>query len=118
MPVSARFVTAICALALASCNAASANSRTTPSAPIERVVKAEDFGTVVSVRREDILIVRPPMSAEEWQIAFDETILAPVGNVESLRRPGVDGWRFEVVGTADAPLTGDPDGGDSSIRQI
>jgi hypothetical protein len=105
MPVSARSVSAICVLALLTCSPAPTNPRTTLSERTERVVKAEDFGTVVSARREDILIVRPPMSAEEWQVAFDETILAPMGTTQSLRRPGVDGWRFKVVGTGDARLT-------------
>ncbi len=108
MLASPRAVSAICALTLATCTPAPTNPRTTLSERTERVVKAEDFGTVVRARREDILIVRPPMSAEEWQVAFDETILAPMGTAQNLQRPGADGWRFKVVGTGDAALTVTP----------
>ena len=71
----------------------------------ERVITAGDFGTVVNARRGDVVVVRPPMNADEWQVLFDETILSISATPDERRHPGADGWRFTVVGTGDAEVT-------------
>jgi len=89
---------------LASCSSAPAFAPAS-RAVSERVINAADFGTVVNARRGDVVVVRPPMNADEWQVLFDETILASAVTPDERRHPGADGWRFTVIGTGDADLT-------------
>lgn len=74
----------------------------------ERIVAPGDFGGVVNVRRGDVLVVRPPMTAAEWQVMFDESHLEFQGDADGLRRPGPDGWRFNVIATGETSLTVTP----------
>lgn len=74
----------------------------------ERIVLRKDFGGVVDVRRGDVLVVRPPMTAAEWQVLYDETFLEFQGTPESLSTPGESGWTFHVVGTGETSLTVTP----------
>ena len=74
----------------------------------ERIVAPKDFGGVVNVRRGDVLVVRPPMAATEWQVMFDESHLEFQGDADNLRSPGPDGWRFKVVGAGETSLTVSP----------
>ena len=89
---------------LASCSSVPALGPSRPAVS-ERVIGSGDFGTVVNVRRGDVVVVRPPMNADEWQVLFDESILSIAATPDERRHPGADGWRFTVVGTGDAELT-------------
>ena len=74
----------------------------------ERVVRPEDFGHVLDVRVGDVLAVRPPMTAAEWQVLFDDASLEFQGTPEQLRRPDPGGWTFTVLRAGDTALTVTP----------
>jgi hypothetical protein len=97
-----------CLLAIASCSSIPVAPQAPRPEPNEHVIAAGDFGGVVNVRRGDVLIVRLPMAADEWQVAFDDTVLSPFGTTENLRHPGNDGWRFTVVGAGETTLSVTP----------
>ena len=98
---------------LTSCSSATAVAPSTvPSAaapPIhaasEREIALSEFGTVVSVKRGDVLIIKPPMKADEWQVLFDEAMLSSAATADERSHPGPAGWRFTVVGTGETELT-------------
>jgi hypothetical protein len=74
----------------------------------ERVVMPADFGGTVTVRQGDVLVVRPPMRADEWQVAFDAAFLEFQGTPETLARPDANGWTFHVVRAGETSLTVTP----------
>jgi hypothetical protein len=74
----------------------------------ERVVNPSDFGGTVSVRVGDVLVVRLPMTAAEWQVAFDPSFLEFQGTPETLARPDANGWTFHVVRAGETSLTVTP----------
>jgi len=74
----------------------------------ERVIVSSDFGGVVDVRVGDTLVVRPPMSAAEWQVSYDAAYLEFQGTPEALRHPDAAGWKFAVVRAGETALTVSP----------
>jgi hypothetical protein len=80
----------------------------TPRAAAERVVMPADFGGSVTVRVGDVLAVRPPMNADQWQVAYDAAFLEFQGAADKLARPGADGWTFHVVRAGETSLTVTP----------
>jgi len=77
-------------------------------AAAERVIAPGDFGGVVDVRVGDVLAVRPPMSASEWQVTFDAAYLEFQGTPDALRHPDAAGWKFTVVRAGETALTVSP----------
>jgi hypothetical protein len=90
------------------CSSASIVPARPVATPTERVVLPADFGGVVSVRLGDVLIVRPPMTADEWQVRFDDKFLEYQGTPESRRRPAAEGWKFNAIAAGDTSLTVTP----------
>jgi hypothetical protein len=107
-PATAR---AVCLAGLvclvANCSTASLSPHAAPAAA-ERVVSASDFGGAVTVKVGDVLVVRRPMNAAEWQVAYDTTLLAFQGTPETLARPGDNGWTFRVLRAGETTLTVTP----------
>jgi hypothetical protein len=69
----------------------------TPRAAAERVVMPADFGGSVTVRVGDVLAVRPPMNADQWQVAYDAAFLEFQGAADKLARPGADETSLTVT---------------------
>lgn len=74
----------------------------------ERVVMPGDFGGSVTVRVGDVLVVRPPMTAAEWQVAYDPSFLEFQGTPDSIAHPDTNGWTFHVVRAGETSLTVTP----------
>jgi hypothetical protein len=91
----------------ANCSSASMAPHAAPAAA-ERVVTASDFGGSITVKAGDVLVVRRPMSATDWQVAYDKTLLAFQGSAETLARPGDNGWTFRVLRAGETTLTVTP----------
>ena len=90
----------------ANCSSASMTPRTAAAA--ERVVAASDFGGSVTVKAGDVLLVRKPMNAAEWQVAYDNGFLEFEGTPDTLARPGDGGWTFHVLRAGETTLTVTP----------
>ena len=103
---------AVCTVALlfaaANCSSASMAPRASASPAAERIVAPADFGGSVSVRVGDVLVVRPPMNAAQWQVAYDSAFLEFQGTSDNLSHPDANGWTFHVVRTGETSLTVTP----------
>jgi hypothetical protein len=93
--------------AAANCSSASMAPRTA-SAAAERIIAPGDFGGSVSVRVGDVLVVRPPMNAAQWQVAYDSAFLEFQGTPDNLSHPDANGWTFHVVRAGETSLTVTP----------
>lgn len=93
--------------ATANCSSASMAPRTA-SAAAERIIAPGDFGGSVSVHVGDVLVVRPPMNAAEWQVAYDSAFLEFQGTSDNLSHPDANGWTFHVVRAGETSLTVTP----------
>jgi hypothetical protein len=103
-----RLLYAILLCLLANCSSASMTPARSARVAAERVVLPGDFGGSVTVRVGDVLVVRPPMTASEWQVAFDPSFLEFQGTPETLARPDASGWTFHVVRAGETSLTVTP----------
>ena len=74
----------------------------------ERVISRGDFGGVVDVRVGDMLTVRPPMTADQWQVSYDAAYLEFQGTPDARRHPDAAGWKFTVVRAGETALTVSP----------
>jgi hypothetical protein len=92
----------------ANCSSASMVPGRPARAAVERVVKPADFGGTVTVRQGDVLVVRPPMAAAEWQVAYDAAFLEFQGAAESLAHPDSNGWTFHIIRAGETSLTVTP----------
>jgi len=92
----------------ANCSSASMATGRTPRPGAERVVAPSDFGGTVSVRLGDVLVVRQPMAASEWQVAYDAAYLEFQGSAENLAHPDSNAWTFHIVRTGETSLTVTP----------
>jgi hypothetical protein len=99
-------VTLLCLVA--NCSSASMTPARSARLAAERIVLPADFGGSVTVRVGDVLVVRPPMTAAEWQVAFDPSFLEFQGTPENLARPDASGWTFHVVHAGETSLTVTP----------
>jgi hypothetical protein len=106
--IAARLLCALLLCLLANCSSASMTPGRLARVAAERVVMPGDFGGSVTVRVGDILTVRPPMTAAEWQVAFDASFLEFQGTPENLAHPDTGGWRFHVVRVGETSLTVTP----------
>lgn len=112
--VSLRRVTVsrlLCATLLclvANCSSASMTPGRSARVASERVVMPGDFGGSVTVRVGDVLVVRPPMTAAEWQVAYDPSFLEFQGTPDSIAHPDTNGWTFHVVRAGETSLTVTP----------
>jgi hypothetical protein len=93
--------------AVANCSSASMAPRRA-AAGAERVVAPGDFGGSVSIRVGDVLVVRPPMTTDRWQVAYDNALLEFQGSADDLAHPGAGGWTFHVLRAGDTSLTVTP----------
>ena len=93
---------------VANCSSASIAPARSERAAAERVVMPGDFGGTVTVRQGDVLVVRPPMTAAEWQVMYDGSFLEFQGTQDSLAHPDAKGWTFHVVRAGDTSLTVTP----------
>jgi hypothetical protein len=108
-PLVARAAGALALLFLvANCSSASMAPRRTMSGSAERVIAPGDFGGSVTLRVGDVVVVRPPMTAAQWQVAYDDALLQFQGSVDDLAHPGTNGWTFHVVRAGDTALTVTP----------
>ena len=82
--------------------------RTAAAAGAERIVAPGDFGGSVTVRVGDVLVVRPPMTTDRWQVAYDNAFLEFQGTSDDLAHPGANGWTFHVRRAGDTSLTVTP----------
>jgi hypothetical protein len=92
----------------ANCSSASMVPGRSGRAAVERVVTSSDFGGTVSVRQGDVLVVRPPMAAAEWQVSYDKTFLEFQGAPETIAHPDTNGWTFHIVRAGETSLTVTP----------
>jgi hypothetical protein len=90
------------------CVLAACNAQPLSREPTGRVIDVTEFDVVVNVRVSDVLAVRVPMQADEWQVSFDGAILAAVGSPDDLRHPGREGWRLRAIAPGDTALTVTP----------
>lgn len=83
-------------------------------------VRAEDFGTEITVRVGDVVRVDRPADYEEWDIAYATEILRSLNTEEGRRRPPADGWTFAVIarGTTDISLTPFTRGGTPNVPKF
>jgi hypothetical protein len=95
-------------LAVANCSSASIAPRRAAGAGAERVVAPGDFGGSVTVKVGDVLVVRPPMNASQWQVAYDTAFLEFQGTPDTLAHPDANGWTFHVVRAGETSLTVTP----------
>jgi len=93
---------------ISSCSSAPVAADGSARLAAERVVLPEDFGHVLDVRVGDMLAVRPPMTASEWQVMYDDSYLEFQGTREQLRSPDTSGWKFNVLRAGETPLTVTP----------
>jgi len=104
-----RAIGAVALLVLvANCSSASMAPRTAAAAGTERVVTPADFGGSITVRVGDVLVVRPPMTTDRWQVAYDGGFLEFQGTSDDLAHPGANGWTFHVRRAGDTSLTVTP----------
>jgi hypothetical protein len=93
---------------ISSCSSAPAAASRPARPASERIVLREDFGKVLDVRVGDVLSVRPPMTAAEWQVTFDPAYLESQETPESRRHPESSGWKFTVLRAGETSLTVTP----------
>ena len=93
----ARLVCAALVTLIVNCSSASISSNRPARPAAERVVMPADFGGTVTVKQGDVLLVRLPMRAAEWQVAYDPSFLEFQGTPDSLAHPDSNGWTFHVV---------------------
>jgi hypothetical protein len=106
---ASRLLCALLLCLLANCSSASSMTPgRSARVAAERVVMPADFGGSVSVRVGDTLVVRPPMTAAEWQVSFDASFLEFQGTPENLAHPDTGGWTFHVVRAGETSLTVTP----------
>ena len=104
-----RAIGAVALLVLvANCSSASMAPRTAAAAGAERVVAPGDFGGSITVRVGDVLVVRTPMTTDQWQVAYDNGFLEFQGTSDELAHPGASGWTFHVRRAGDTSLTVTP----------
>lgn len=70
----------------------------------ERVIVSGDFGGVVTVNVRDVLVIPPPMTADEWQVDYSPALLEALTPADRLRSPGPDGWRFRAIAAGESEL--------------
>jgi hypothetical protein len=104
----ARLLCAALLCLVANCSSASITPVRSARVAAERVVMPGDFGGTVTVRQGDVLVVRPPMTAAEWQVMYDGSFLEFQGIQDSLARPDSKGWTFRVVRAGETSLTVTP----------
>lgn len=92
----------------ANCSSASMTPGRSGRAAVERVVTPSDFGGTVTVRQGDVLVVRPPMAAAEWQVSYDKTFLEFQGAPETIAHPESNGWTFHILRAGETSLTVTP----------
>jgi hypothetical protein len=103
-----RIVCAALVCLFANCSSASMTPAGSGRAAAERVIQAADFGGTVTVRQGDVLTVSTPMTADEWQVAYDKTFLEFQGAPETIAHPGTRGWSFHVLRAGETSLTVTP----------
>ena len=112
--VSLRSMTASCLVGaalvclFANCSSASMTPGRAGRAVVERVVTRADFGGTVTVRQGDVLVVRPPMAATEWQVSYDKTFLEFQGAPETIAHPESNGWTFHILRAGETSLAVTP----------
>ena len=112
--VSLHGMTASCLLCaalvclFANCSSASMTAGRTARVGDERVVTPSDFGGTVTVRQGDVLVVRPPMAAAEWQVSYDKTFLEFQGTPETIAHPESNGWTFHILRAGETSLAVTP----------
>jgi hypothetical protein len=104
----ARLLCAALLCLIANCSSASMTPGHSARVAAERVVMPRDFGGSVTVRQGDVLVVRPPMRAAEWQVAYDTSFLEFQGTPASLAHPDANGWTFHIVSAGETSLTVTP----------
>jgi hypothetical protein len=95
-------------LVIASGSSAWIAPRRAAAAGAERVVAPGDFGGSVTVKVGDALVVRPPMNAAQWQVAYDTAFLTFQGTPDNLAHPDANGWTFHVIRAGETSLTVTP----------
>jgi hypothetical protein len=101
----------VCAALLtvvANCSSASISSSRPVVNAAERVVMPSDFGGTVTAMPGDVLRVRLPMRAAEWQVAYDPSFLEFRGTDDNLAHPDANGWTFHVLRAGETSLTVTP----------
>lgn len=54
-------------------------------------------GDEVFVKVGQVFQIKRPGFAEEWQIAYDESLFALLTPAEKVRSPGKEGWTFQAI---------------------
>jgi hypothetical protein len=104
----ARLLAAVLVFLFANCSSASITPGRSAGVSSERIVTRSDFGGTVTVRVGDVLVVRPPMTAAEWQVAYDASFLEFQGTQDNIAHPDANGWTFHVVRGGETSLTVTP----------
>jgi hypothetical protein len=104
----ARLLCAALLCLAANCSSASMTPGRSAHAASERVVMPSDFGGSLTVRVGDVLVVRPPMTAAEWQVTYDASFLEFQGTQDKIAHPDSNGWTFHVVHAGETSLTVTP----------
>jgi hypothetical protein len=95
-------------IAGASCTMARLRENPAPAPDRTVRVAAAQFGTEITVRVGDVLVVERPANYEEWDVAFSSDVLRSLNTDQGRRTPPANGWTFAVVGIGSTDLTFTP----------
>lgn len=87
--------------------AARTRDASAPTADRTVRITTTQFGTEVTVKVGDVLVVERPANFDEWDLAFSSEVLKSLNTTEGRRTPPANGWTFAVIahGTTDLTLT-------------
>jgi hypothetical protein len=71
------------------------------------VITAQEFGTTVTARVGQTLVIPRPTEHETWRVSYSPEIVRPL-DAATLRNPGKGGWRFRVAGSGETDLSFEP----------
>ena len=97
----------VLSIAGASCTMAARAPGTAAGADRTSRISASQFGSDVSVRVGDVLVVERPAEYDEWNVDFSGDVVRSLNTEEGRRKPPPDGWTFAVIarGTTDLAFT-------------
>ena len=111
----------VLSIAGASCTMAARVPETVSATDRTTRISASQFGSDISVRVGDVLVVERPADYDEWNVDFSGDVLRSLNTEEGRRKPPSDGWTFAVTarGTTDLAFTPHiPKGGTPNVPRF